>query len=317
MQYFKVMPTFHHWKAGIQRNGLTFQTAADARAFDKGIIRAYDALLDGKLNLLLLTRPMTHIFPLSFFICSEKLLATLKNPQMVSNFFLLQKLDLKMLIIHTSAGISQHSTADEEVFMDVNLPMDRSQSRSTSEGSNSAQSINSNPIPTDPNVQAPPPPSSIIVNDKSDSLKSDKSLNLKPSSLCENYSYVQLTPAPGGGGGQSGGSSATPALPPLSTCYSKPMLTDSSTNVSPQNFKKPPPLSFQTNLRCKYCSQFYSQDMNRLGACNYAPDCVKTGIETISGLKCAKCMVYHCMNDPEDDGDQKPCSCSGDSCTTR
>lgn len=42
------MPTFHHWKAGIQRNGLTFQTAADARAFDKGIVRAYDALLDGK-----------------------------------------------------------------------------------------------------------------------------------------------------------------------------------------------------------------------------------------------------------------------------
>lgn len=41
------MPTFHHWRAGKQRNGLTFQTAADARAFDKGIIRAYDELVDG------------------------------------------------------------------------------------------------------------------------------------------------------------------------------------------------------------------------------------------------------------------------------
>ena len=51
LQYFKVMPTFHHWRTngGKQRNGLTFQTAADARAFDKGIIRAYDDLLnDGK-----------------------------------------------------------------------------------------------------------------------------------------------------------------------------------------------------------------------------------------------------------------------------
>ncbi|XP_055597771.1 sprouty-related, EVH1 domain-containing protein 1-like isoform X2 [Uranotaenia lowii] len=46
LQYFKVMPTFHHWRAGKQRNGLTFQTAADARAFDKGIIRAYDDLID-------------------------------------------------------------------------------------------------------------------------------------------------------------------------------------------------------------------------------------------------------------------------------
>lgn len=42
------MPTFHHWRAGKQRNGLTFQTAADARAFDKGIIKAYDDLIDGK-----------------------------------------------------------------------------------------------------------------------------------------------------------------------------------------------------------------------------------------------------------------------------
>lgn len=47
LQYNKVMPTFHHWRAGKQRNGLTFQTAADARAFDKGIVRAYDELIDG------------------------------------------------------------------------------------------------------------------------------------------------------------------------------------------------------------------------------------------------------------------------------
>lgn len=48
LQYYKVMPTFHHWRAGKQRNGLTFQTAADARAFDKGIIKAYDDLIDGE-----------------------------------------------------------------------------------------------------------------------------------------------------------------------------------------------------------------------------------------------------------------------------
>lgn len=41
------MPTFHHWRAGKQRNGLTFQTAADARAFDKGILKAYNDLIDG------------------------------------------------------------------------------------------------------------------------------------------------------------------------------------------------------------------------------------------------------------------------------
>lgn len=44
------MPTFHHWRAGTQRNGLTFQTAADARAFDKGVVRAYNELIDGMHN---------------------------------------------------------------------------------------------------------------------------------------------------------------------------------------------------------------------------------------------------------------------------
>ena len=46
-EYNKVMPTFHHWKTGEKKFGLTFQTAADARAFDKGLRTAVDELLDG------------------------------------------------------------------------------------------------------------------------------------------------------------------------------------------------------------------------------------------------------------------------------
>ncbi|XP_050691411.1 sprouty-related, EVH1 domain-containing protein 1-like isoform X5 [Eriocheir sinensis] len=46
-QYYKVMPTFHHWKTGDMKFGLTFQTAADARAFDNGVRLALDDLLEG------------------------------------------------------------------------------------------------------------------------------------------------------------------------------------------------------------------------------------------------------------------------------
>jgi hypothetical protein len=42
------MPTFHHWKTGNKKFGLTFQTAADAKAFDKGIRAAVQDLLDGE-----------------------------------------------------------------------------------------------------------------------------------------------------------------------------------------------------------------------------------------------------------------------------
>ncbi|XP_052742899.1 sprouty-related, EVH1 domain-containing protein 1 [Bicyclus anynana] len=43
-QYHKVMPTFHHWVSDEKRFGLTFQTAADARAFDKGVRTAVSEL---------------------------------------------------------------------------------------------------------------------------------------------------------------------------------------------------------------------------------------------------------------------------------
>ena len=45
------MPTFHHWKTGNKKFGLTFQTAADARAFDKGVRLAIEDLLDGKISI--------------------------------------------------------------------------------------------------------------------------------------------------------------------------------------------------------------------------------------------------------------------------
>lgn len=46
-QYHKVMPTFHHWCTGEKKFGLTFQTAADARSFDKGVRTAVEELLEG------------------------------------------------------------------------------------------------------------------------------------------------------------------------------------------------------------------------------------------------------------------------------
>ncbi|XP_076295959.1 sprouty-related protein with EVH-1 domain isoform X4 [Lasioglossum baleicum] len=49
-EYNKVMPTFHHWRTGEKRFGLTFQTAADARAFDKGVRTAVEELLEGLAN---------------------------------------------------------------------------------------------------------------------------------------------------------------------------------------------------------------------------------------------------------------------------
>uniref|UniRef100_A0A336M0S8 CSON015104 protein n=1 Tax=Culicoides sonorensis TaxID=179676 RepID=A0A336M0S8_CULSO len=278
LKYNKVMPTFHHWRAGKQRNGLTFQTAADARAFDKGIRKAYDALLDDLSLNQICTKPN-------------------ESPGLIKRI------------------------VDEDVFMDVNLPMDKSQSRSTSEGSGSHQSIDSKPPKSTEQKNQPLDKSLGGSGNIATSIQSQSGAQSvsdpQPASVptCDNYSYVQLT--------------STPDFTiPVSDAYSAINARCDSTSSLKKRTTFDPPLGplkdhhgtlpIRTNLRCKYCSKFYSQEWNRAGSCDYAPDCFKNGIETISGMQCAKCMVYHCMGDPEGESSDNPCSCTGESgCTKR
>ncbi|XP_045072489.1 sprouty-related, EVH1 domain-containing protein 2-like [Coregonus clupeaformis] len=45
--YTKATPTFHHWKVDNKKCGLTFQSPADARAFDRGVRKAMEDLTEG------------------------------------------------------------------------------------------------------------------------------------------------------------------------------------------------------------------------------------------------------------------------------
>lgn len=45
--YQKATPTFHHWSVDERRFGLTFQSPADARAFDRGVRKAIEDLTEG------------------------------------------------------------------------------------------------------------------------------------------------------------------------------------------------------------------------------------------------------------------------------
>ncbi|KAF5909594.1 sprouty-related, EVH1 domain-containing protein 1, partial [Clarias magur] len=45
--YNKVNPIFHHWRIDNKKFGLTFQSPADARAFDRGIRRALEDIKQG------------------------------------------------------------------------------------------------------------------------------------------------------------------------------------------------------------------------------------------------------------------------------
>lgn len=46
--YNKVTPIFHHWRINDKKFGLTFQSPADARAFDRGVRRAIEDIVQGR-----------------------------------------------------------------------------------------------------------------------------------------------------------------------------------------------------------------------------------------------------------------------------
>lgn len=59
----------------------------------------------------------------------------------------------------------------------------------------------------------------------------------------------------------------------------------------------------------RYCQEFFTEEFNRNGACEFAPDCFKASLEYTTVMKCARCMLYHCMSDSEGEMPQHPCEC--------
>ncbi|XP_071055373.1 sprouty-related, EVH1 domain-containing protein 2 isoform X2 [Onthophagus taurus] len=249
-EYNKVMPTFHHWKTGDKKFGLTFQTAADARAFDKGVRTAVEELLDGFLHGLTETCPLT------------------------------------LRASHKDVG-------DDDVFMTLNLPQEPKDSRSSSDSSTKA---------TDHLHKI-----HYLPRDRAGDQRVFEPLKDK----VENYSYVQLT-------------SAHEYTYPMVEDRQKPTLArrDSSSSLKkglelvathqspyPYKAKKKPG---KPQVRCKHCHDFFFEDKNRRGACEYAPDCVRSTINTITCIGCVQCLCYHCASDNEGDFAQHPCECNHD-----
>ncbi|KAL1124672.1 hypothetical protein AAG570_001296 [Ranatra chinensis] len=242
-EYNKVMPTFHHWKTGDKKFGLTFQTAADARAFDKGVRTAVEELLDG--------------LAASLLRC--------KN--------------------------NNADVGDDDVFMTLNLPVERGDSRSSSDSSTGRHM-------TPPQPPAPPPP--------------------PPPHEQDSYSYVQLTSVheymypvveegKGGTGARrdSGGSlkKRSPAAQPCG----KPGSGGGGG---------------RRKERCRHCQEPFCQENNVRGSCAYAPDCTKESINAVACVSCARCVLYQCVGGGgggEGGSPPHPCDCTpvDDNCSRR
>ncbi|XP_021915587.1 sprouty-related, EVH1 domain-containing protein 1 isoform X7 [Zootermopsis nevadensis] len=252
-EYYKVMPTFHHWKTGDKKFGLTFQTAADARAFDKGVRMAVEELLDG----------LSEISPLHKF----------------------------------KAGVGE-----DDVFMGGGGSSHRATSPTESHHLHRIHYIPRRDKMGSDQDRSPPESKQLQQHEEGgDGVRSSEK---------ETYSYVQLT---------------------AMHEYIYPVMEDqkASRRDSASSLKKrsleviptqPPLLPTKPGgkktdrhaaywNRCRHCQELYLEGENGRGSCEYAPDCVRAGINAVACISCAECMLYHCMADAEGDFAQHPCEC--------
>lgn len=79
--YTKANPTFHHWKVDNRKFGLTFQSPADARAFDRGVRKAIEDLIEGTEFCHCVLRGTVGMFKVFFIpvVCHHKFVVYLRE----------------------------------------------------------------------------------------------------------------------------------------------------------------------------------------------------------------------------------------------
>ncbi|XP_050675818.1 sprouty-related, EVH1 domain-containing protein 1 isoform X2 [Leptidea sinapis] len=258
-QYHKVMPTFHHWLTEEKRFGLTFQTAADARAFDKGVRTALEELLD----------------------------------------------------------VRKDDDEENNIFECLNLPTD---SRSSSENSTASR------IRARDDIQTPILSAITLPRHPLDSLKYESQFEDKTDEDPDRCPYVHLSavheytyPQVGPGGVITSEKASPHTKTTLSKCDSGSIKKCTYSGPPPLPEKKPAE-QFHARLKCRYCNEWYLESANGSGACEFGPDFCRSCIDTITCIKCAQCMVYHCI-ESEGEGEMvsQPCACQPTSreCATR
>ncbi|XP_035450986.2 sprouty-related, EVH1 domain-containing protein 1 isoform X1 [Spodoptera frugiperda] len=277
-QYNKVMPTFHHWVTDEKRFGLTFQTAADARAFDKGVRTAIEELLDGLGG----AWPSLHAY--------KKHNPAPKEEDEESNIFECLNLPCESRSSSENSTASRRRPPDDitqtPILSAITLPRHPLSDSLTQYETQFDETVHA---VEEPEIERCPYVHLSAVHEytypavsASATISSEMSSpNTKPPLLKRDSGSMKK-------GGSGGYNSGPPPLPD----------------------KKPAEATFQARIKCRHCHEWYLESANRAGACEFAPDCFRSCIDCVSCIKCAQCMLYHCMADAEGDFALHPCACA-------
>ncbi|XP_037772386.1 sprouty-related, EVH1 domain-containing protein 2-like isoform X2 [Penaeus monodon] len=362
-EYNKVMPTFHHWKTGDKKFGLTFQTAADARAFDKGVRMAVEDLLEG------LNDFPSYRHGLNVDVGDDNVFMAVNLPVDRDG----SRTNSSGSV--TTCGSSRHTptatplpTPDHPPHYPYHHhhhhhypPPGGGVGGIGSAGGTAISTTNTSPSSTISNLAIttvgmqpqshshshanhlhritfpsrprPPLPQNNNPLDKPLDLDGDHKAGSPPDMpqdqdkievTGDTYSYVQCTmhheysyPVVEGIKAEKRDSIASlkkqQQLELAGATHPQP--------CPPTNHGKRPRKRDRRGrkfikARCRHCQETFTYDKNSRGSCEYAPDCVRTAIDTLTCISCAHGMLYHCMSDAEGDFAHRPCECGGPGGTT-
>ncbi|KAM6997139.1 sprouty-related, EVH1 domain-containing protein 2-like [Tautogolabrus adspersus] len=331
IKYTIATPTFHHWKVEDRKCGLSFQSPADARAFDRGVRKAIEDLAEGSTTSSTALQNEGELGDDDVFTyttdsssnSSQKLESSLQPlessplPQR-HKCVLTHRHDL-----HDPYRLSDHYFLDQPLYRlprhvtfqeDEEIVRINPRERSwegTTEHHHGRQSDRSWLTGYEDYRHATVRDKFIQMDDnesyvhfaKTETQKHDYTYPLAPA-LSPSDSDPALGPLmvnKGQGGSYRQGFSSVVSSQPCS------FLPNSSPSTNGGKGRKE---DGTERAQCEHCGEaFYISD-NRRGRCQDAPDPVRACIRRVSCMWLADTMLYHCMSDPEGDYSD-PCSCDG------
>ncbi|XP_017312716.1 sprouty-related, EVH1 domain-containing protein 2 [Ictalurus punctatus] len=283
--YIKATPTFHHWRVDSMKCGLTFQSPADARAFDRGVRKAIEDLTDGSTTSSSTLQNETELgdddvfttatdsssnssqkrepslqtlAPISF--CESRhhqcILGHLYNQHRHSDHYFLDQ------AVPMFPHVPVNFLEEEEELVRIN-PRERAWLTGYEDYRHATTAAHK--------LLRPEPTDAYVSFAKSEVPKHDYT-----------YPYPHRLSEDNGKSGISGG---------VVACQPRgPWRTE------------------EECVRCVYCRDVFSPAQNWRGQCREAPDPVVALIRRVSFMWCADSLLYHCMADAEGEYSE-PCSC--------
>ncbi|XP_020642688.3 sprouty-related, EVH1 domain-containing protein 3 isoform X3 [Pogona vitticeps] len=318
--YNKVNPIFHHWKVGDNKFGLTFQSPADAVAFERGVQAALEEIAEGSLS-----PSSTSSSSQDEADGKDEALAVYTDSESSSNSRK-EMLPKPITIVTNESSSSCY----------IRSPLSEEFSFSTSQGLGSTgpvrvSSVQPQPLqqlslPDEEELESISPCRDLWVTKGYEDYR--RAVVQKHQPDLDKTTDVCVHFKKGSGAGRGGGSKSPrekehgfppgaegrlkdPKASPSCCIHGAP--SPPKHKIPKEHQQQPPPGAPGVEedavpSRCVYCRDVFSHEENGRGQCQDAPDPIGRCVYQFTCMWCAESMLYHCMSDSEGEYSD-PCSC--------